>query len=280
MFNKAGVKYPPAKFNDPNWTWDTFRDVAKRLTSGDGDNKTYGFAQSTWRVYLLPWIWSNGGRVLSKDLTKFVGQEPATVNAVQWIVELGTRDGSLPKPGELQGGNNQGLRNGRVAMVATNVASIGFFRQFEDLAWDIAPYPTGRNGAWTRNPTDSVCVARTTKVPDECFQAVEYIVSDAGMTILAKQGRVPTRTSVAFGDAYLKQQPPINWRVAAESAKDHAKLQPMTDQWLEMDRLFGQHARDLWSGAETPRQMMEVLRPQIDTLLAQATYRRNPAELG
>ena len=39
MFDEAGVSYP-----DPNWTWDDFRETAKKLTSGEGANKVYGAA--------------------------------------------------------------------------------------------------------------------------------------------------------------------------------------------------------------------------------------------
>ena len=37
MFDEAGVKYP-----DPNWTWDDFREIAKKMTHGEGANKVYG----------------------------------------------------------------------------------------------------------------------------------------------------------------------------------------------------------------------------------------------
>ncbi len=39
LFDQANVPYP-----DPNWTWDDFRETAKKLTSGEGANKVYGAA--------------------------------------------------------------------------------------------------------------------------------------------------------------------------------------------------------------------------------------------
>jgi len=37
MFDDAGIPYP-----DPNWTWNDFREIAKKLTKGSGANKIYG----------------------------------------------------------------------------------------------------------------------------------------------------------------------------------------------------------------------------------------------
>ena len=45
IFDAAGVEYPS---ND--WTWEEFEETAKKLTSGEGANKTYGAFFHTWQA--------------------------------------------------------------------------------------------------------------------------------------------------------------------------------------------------------------------------------------
>ena len=65
VFDAAGVDYPT-----DDWTWDDFRDAAKKLT--DPATNTYGYGYSvsgreetTWQFW--PHLWQNGGAILSDD---------------------------------------------------------------------------------------------------------------------------------------------------------------------------------------------------------------------
>ena len=50
LFDKAGVDYPS---ND--MTWDEYRELAKKLTSGEGNDKVYGSHLHTWPGSLYRW---------------------------------------------------------------------------------------------------------------------------------------------------------------------------------------------------------------------------------
>lgn len=54
MFDEAGLPYPPANYDDPNWTWDKMVEYAQKLTKNSDDpvNAQYG----------LTWNWDSGGR--------------------------------------------------------------------------------------------------------------------------------------------------------------------------------------------------------------------------
>jgi len=49
IFDEANVPYP-----DENWTWDDFREIAMKLTKGEGVDKTWGAVMPTW-----PQTWSS-----------------------------------------------------------------------------------------------------------------------------------------------------------------------------------------------------------------------------
>lgn len=49
MFDAAGIEYP-----DGSWTWDEYKEIAKKLTSGEGDNKVYGTYTHTFNGQWAP----------------------------------------------------------------------------------------------------------------------------------------------------------------------------------------------------------------------------------
>ena len=50
LFDQAGVEYPK---ND--MTWDEYRELAKKMTSGEGNDKIYGGYCHTWPGSLYRW---------------------------------------------------------------------------------------------------------------------------------------------------------------------------------------------------------------------------------
>jgi len=61
LFEQNGVKTPREYFEEGNWTWDTFREVALEMTSdtdGDGNNDIYGFGW--WASVYVQMLNANG----------------------------------------------------------------------------------------------------------------------------------------------------------------------------------------------------------------------------
>ncbi len=76
LFAAAGVPAP-----SPNWTWDQFRAVAKKLTNPAqhiyGVNYPIGgdLLDTSWRFF--PGLWQRGGQILSSDHKKALFNSPA-----------------------------------------------------------------------------------------------------------------------------------------------------------------------------------------------------------
>lgn len=49
MFDAAGIPYP-----DGSWTWDEYKEIAKKLTKGEGNNKVYGTYTHTFNGQWAP----------------------------------------------------------------------------------------------------------------------------------------------------------------------------------------------------------------------------------
>ncbi|HXI16245.1 MAG TPA: extracellular solute-binding protein, partial [Chloroflexota bacterium] len=142
---KIGVQSLTTKWGDPQWTWDAFAQLAKRLTTGQGAGATYGYNQSTWWVYLQPFVWSNGGDFVNKQLTGGAIDRPETLEALQKMQDLNLKDKAMPTPpNNPEGGPS--FNNGRVAMFHNNSGAWLGCSQVQDLKFNIAPVPTGKRG--------------------------------------------------------------------------------------------------------------------------------------
>ncbi|AYF97636.1 extracellular solute-binding protein [Protaetiibacter intestinalis] len=92
VFDAAGVDYPTE-----DWTWDDFRDAAKKMT--DPSTETYGYAYSvsgseetTWQFW--PHLWQNGGEILADDGTAAFASD-AGVEALTFLQEMAVDDQSV-----------------------------------------------------------------------------------------------------------------------------------------------------------------------------------------
>jgi multiple sugar transport system substrate-binding protein len=93
LFDKAGLSYPT---ND--WTWEQFREAAKKLTNAG--TQTYGFGypvndveDNTWRLW--PLLWQNGGKILTDDGKKSAFDSPAGVKALDTFRAMAVDDKSV-----------------------------------------------------------------------------------------------------------------------------------------------------------------------------------------
>lgn len=97
LFDAAGLPYPSA-----DWGWEDLERAAAALTQGEGPNKTYGvYADSWWGVW-LPYVWQNGGDLISEDGSACTLAQPPAVEALEWWASL-NRQGFSPNPEQLSG---------------------------------------------------------------------------------------------------------------------------------------------------------------------------------
>lgn len=81
IFDQAGVPYPTE-----DWTWDDFADIAQKVSSGSGADRTYGmvshWVQNRFATYLY------GGGPYNSDWTKQTVDDPKTIKALELIEHL------------------------------------------------------------------------------------------------------------------------------------------------------------------------------------------------
>lgn len=134
MFADAGIERPA-----DDWTWDDFLAIAKKLTTGSGDDKVYGFGLPYFNFGLTPWLYSNSASEMNEDLTEPTLDDPATVEAMTWVRDLVTEHEVAPQP---KGADPYQLfPAGKVAMTGAGHWVVGPFAEAGFSDYDVLPWP-------------------------------------------------------------------------------------------------------------------------------------------
>ena len=112
LFTKAGIPFPK------DWTWDQFRDIAKKLTIKDssGNVTQWGYEVPNQNFFVQPWFFTNGTSALKPDWSGSNMTDPKVAESLQFLHDLIHVDGVSPIPGT-DTMDNQFLA-GQVAMIS------------------------------------------------------------------------------------------------------------------------------------------------------------------
>lgn len=130
IFDAEKVPYPPESA-DKAWTWDEFIQTAKKLTKDrngkhpdeagfDPNNiETFGFNMTRNYTNIQPFLYSNGGGIVSPKDGKFVLDKQESIEALQLIADLANKHNVMPKPSQSSTvpATDTALLTKRVAMV-------------------------------------------------------------------------------------------------------------------------------------------------------------------
>ena len=139
LFKDAGVDYPK------DWTWDQFREVAKKLTKRDaaGNVTQYGYEVPNQNFFVQPWFLTNGTSPLNADWTASNMLDPKVAETLQFLHDLIHVDKVSPIPGKDTMDNQ--FMAGQVAMISRGHWIIENAKKAK-LDMDIANVPSKVNG--------------------------------------------------------------------------------------------------------------------------------------
>lgn len=194
LFDEEGLPYPKT-----GWTWDTYLDLARRLTKDpdrDGIPDQYGTTFSHYYRFWQPWVWANGGDVLSPDGTHATGyfNSLRTEEALQFLIDLRTEHGVAPHLEALaMVGRTQNLfYAGKVAMSESGHWIVPKLRDFiEEGAIDVgvAPLPIPEKGREINVMYESGwAVAKTTTHQEQAVRLAAFLAGEEANRNRAKSG--------------------------------------------------------------------------------------------
>lgn len=217
LFQQAGLATPNDLMAKGAWTWQAFLDAAQKLTQSTGASAQFGVDAGLNLSAIAPWVWSNGGAYLSSDQQQLRLDQPAAVDAVQFLQDLIWKEHVTPPPGTPPGPIKSFIA-GKLAMhMNWGGTGIAQFAPVKDLSWDIA-LPPARDGksfvTWA--PLNPMTINKQAKHLDQSWTFERWYNGTPGMTVFSQNGRVPVARSVLTSAAYLKATPPAHQQVVLQ----------------------------------------------------------------
>lgn len=262
MFEAAGLDP-----ESPPQTWTELVDAAKKVTSGD----QYGFAVTGGGEFgntvfrSLPFIWMNGGSIISDDMTRATVNEPAAVEAVKFYTDMFTE--GLSPPSTLQ---NDGTANRRLFIAGTvaayqsgqfDINSIRTENPDIDIGVMTIPHPEGKEtaailGGW------SFIVPRDAANPEDAKKFVAFLAESDNMGFFTDTfpARVSAMSLSRFDDPILanfKAMLPYGRRV------------PPHKNWIQITQAYFNGVQRILLGDASAQEAMDDAAVEIQDLLDQ-----------
>jgi multiple sugar transport system substrate-binding protein len=196
LFDEAKLAYPTA-----GWTWDEFLADARALTKGTDQ---YGVTVEPEFNNLLPFVWQNGGDLMSADGKKLALDAPPATAAMQFFVDLQSKYHVTPdQTAAASQEPPDRFIGGTLGMMINNRAAVPSLRVITDFDWDVAPLPKKTQAANILK-ADGLCLPAKAKSPDLAWKLIEFAASPEGQTLLSAAGHiVPSNIAVSRSPAFL-----------------------------------------------------------------------------
>ena len=233
IFDAAKEPYP-----DDTWDYNKVLEVAQKLTKSSSDpaKAQWGTLSSTSNTYFDSLVKAFGGHVMDQNLnyTKCQLDQPKSIEAIQYAVDLVQKYHVAPSPTELQGQANPFLA-GKVAMDIDGSYQMVGFQKATGFVYDIAIVPKGPALRSIYGGPDSISIGSKTKYPDESFQWVFYYCGPSRPAASYTPGAVPIYKPTAESPDWLKAMgnPPEHAKVILDSYPniDGAEFGTKWEEW-------------------------------------------------
>jgi multiple sugar transport system substrate-binding protein len=191
LFDKRGIPHPTK-----GWTYDAFKKAVEGLAFEEGGVKYYGWTVTGYGRSVV-FIRRNGAQEWDQvvEPKKANWTHPDIVDAYQWTIYDVIDKGLSPNPAVMQGGGIS-VPSGRVAMLLDGPWQLPNFYGPKSakpggINFDVAEPPVGstnynQNFAHIHGHT----IAKQSKVRDESWEVMKFILGTDGQKIIADGGRM------------------------------------------------------------------------------------------
>jgi ABC-type glycerol-3-phosphate transport system substrate-binding protein len=250
LFDQAGLPYPSG-----DWTSATsFAEVkenAQQLTSGTGENKTWGFYAGPYMGFIGMYAQSNGGKNVLNDDQTCALTEPEALEVYQWFDEMMRVDKTMPTPTDLSVvGPGDLFLAGKLAMTVDGTWFLPqVLEKAEAFDVGIAAVPSGKGEAYSSQFVDNWVIWKGSKHEQESWEALKALYSAAGWQTLAASGEagipVHRETTSKLLDETISSKLGAENKTTFEAALDHTISVPYNSFYQEVDELAN-NSMDEW----------------------------------
>ena len=280
MFDEAGIEIPT------EWTFDEFREIAKKLTKGEGDNKTYGMfwnsQQDLTYIFTYLAVQTLGGDPYYKSETESNFDNEVNYKCVELINNMMNVDGSAPTHSDsvTQSLTQEAMfLSGRSAMTVGPwiVRSIKDTTNYpHDFETAFAPYPVVAEGQ--RNFTqggygDHLCINPNSENTEAAWEFAKWYATE-GMLPVVAGGRVPSSNTFNADEVVAAYLSGAENLIDADSAKkiiitpvDNYAVPSITKKNAEINQIIKEEIELILISEQTVEEGLASAKERADKIL-------------
>jgi multiple sugar transport system substrate-binding protein len=271
LFERAGLKAPPADWQSSAWTWDEFLGAARALTQTADDGASGVWGYGLWpglRFTYGLFVWNAGGDILSPDGKSCVIDRPEAIAGLQFMADLVARHKVAPPMATAQAEQQDAMfYKGRVAMhTFTSGAMQRHQTGVTGFRWEVGVTPKGRASRQTTGGGTGWAIPRETVNAGEAWPLLAHLLAPNNQKIQAGFF-YPSRRSIAEWYAGAEPQLPPRNRKTVVEAGDSSHTDPVHARWVDVDRVVQAELGPLFAGATSARDAALKIKTQVDAAL-------------
>ncbi|HKI55798.1 MAG TPA: extracellular solute-binding protein [Trueperaceae bacterium] len=218
-----------------------------------------------WNI--LPWIWSNGGRLTNDSYTKATGylNGPKSVAAVQMLVDL-YKAGEMPNiivnaNGGL--GTYDGINQHKYASMLDGPWAFAIFSSsYPSATLAGSPVPAGPGGSVSVVGGEDIVLTQQSRHKEAALTFLRYMLGTFAQRQMAEAGQMPVLKS---SEGWLPTIHPYYATYLEQIAT--ARPRTPTPKWPQIDQVLTNDIAKAFQGSETVQQALDDAAHQIDGLL-------------
>lgn len=258
MLEKSGVTQAPETTDE---FFDTLAKVKAKYPKGWGFGEP---ALQGWNI--LPWIWSNGGDVLSPSMDTADGylNSQATVDILaKWRKAIKAGQIAGFKPGDVP--VTEGHAKNSYAMMAEGPWAFAQFEsQFKDYKAMTASFPKGSAGSIQVLGGEDLGIFSTSKARQEAsWKFVKFMTSENAQVSMGKVGQIPVNLK-AMENAEIKQ---IAYFAPFLEQLKTSKARPPVAAWPQIDTVISDTVTEISMTDHDIKKLLDEAVTKIDALL-------------
>jgi multiple sugar transport system substrate-binding protein len=265
IFDQNGIQYP-----DENWDWDQLKETANKLTvkEDNGNVKHYGFASLLDnQPGYYNFIASNGGGIISDDLTQSQMGEKASIESIDYLLSM-LEEGISPSAKQMLDTKPlQLFVSGKLAMMTTGSWTVPEVYKALGDKFAFAPLPISPNTKESKSIIHGVgwSAYSQTKHPEEAWKLLKHMVSKESLELLARDG-ITIPSYAGMEKQWVETIPSANLQVFIDAVQNSvaypASLHTSMWQKIEKDELT-----KAWFGEQSAEQAMKKINEEMNEVL-------------
>ena len=200
LFDKYGIPYPRK-----DWTFDDLLRISLEFKKYG----IFGISFESSNIFYLPYLMSNGGGILSDDLTTIIIDTPQSKNAINFYSDLRNKYNVAPKKSQSASATMaQMFLQEKLAMQVSGRWLVPKYRESANFNWDVINFPNGTKGSIVPMDASGWAIYKKSNNKENAVKLIKFLSSKENITKFTKSGLiVPARVDVANSKDFLQGKP-------------------------------------------------------------------------